>query len=67
MKLFIIQSSLVSRHFLNLRLKYSPQNPVLNQTYSMFHTRDLTQTKFNSNRFVERHLFLLSLFFILLY
>jgi len=36
MKLLITQSSPISRHFLPLRSKYSPQHPVLKHTQFVF-------------------------------
>jgi hypothetical protein len=37
MKLLIMQFSPISRHFISLRSKYSPQHPVLKHPQSMFH------------------------------
>jgi hypothetical protein len=36
MKLIIMQFSPISRHFISLRTKYSPQYPVLKHSQSMF-------------------------------
>jgi hypothetical protein len=40
MKLLIMQFSVTSRHFISLRIKFSPQHPVLKHPQSVFKIMD---------------------------